>query len=775
MGKTSLALVVLHEPLVASIFGNNRYFVDCGPVDNTLQIVSAALGKTSPNKTAARRNILGVFASAPSLLVLDDFPSSRPDAEEALGFLGGINGLSILLTARGSEHPSGISWTRPFLPPLQPLSADSSMQVFMTISGVVDDRPVTRQLLDSLDHLPLAVTLMASLAQFESPDFLLARWDSEKSAMLTRGHDSPLLSLDASIRVSLHSPVMLNMPNAQRALSLLSILPDGADEDDFALFTSHLSQNRRCVSTVLRTALAHRSGHRILALAPIRAFMLLYHPPDEALARPLYEHYFAAIDSMQAVVLTQTHEVLETVRSELANMNAVVRHALEHSADKRGAVAAALQACRVLGEVGLWTHSQLLPTAIEVARAQGFRELLAACLSLSGAHAFVTAGGRAVSRVLLEEAVDIYKELGDVPGQLQAAISCARACETIPGELDELQVVLQEADRRGDDRLAVKAMTALSRTYRKLPDGRTGRPAALHWLHKALERAQATLSGPDGARIVREIQSSICNTQYECGDLARALPVAIALAAEMDREGQVSKAPYQAFVVANILVLQGRARSALPYATGALNAHRSTGNLLMQSWISSLLGSAHLELGDYARARTFYDDARDLAAQMGDYWSWGKGDALLNYAELAVALGDADSALAHAQAALDVFRRAEYMDDEARAIHVLGKATAVYDAEAAADRFVLAAVLNWRCAEHIELLKNLTSLGRAFLASGDTTASSRVAEALLPSLYRAQLRPLLVEALACLAADASRPHSAVLALRSRRYHEQCER
>lgn len=73
---------------------------------------------------------------------------------------------------RGAERPRGVVWTRPFLQPLGTLDPEAARQTFLDLSDI-DDDPDVDELLRLTDNLPLAVTLMASLASYEGTNGFL--------------------------------------------------------------------------------------------------------------------------------------------------------------------------------------------------------------------------------------------------------------------------------------------------------------------------------------------------------------------------------------------------------------------------------------------------------------------------------------------------------------------------------------------------------------------------------------------------------------------------
>src|SRR4051794_37717862 len=99
---------------------------------------------------------------------------------------------------RGAERPAKVQWTHPFLLPLQPLSAEAAQQTFMEITDNVYRKEEVEKILQFTDNMPLAVDLMAHLSDYEGLTNILARWDIERTALLSVGYDRKS-NLDASI------------------------------------------------------------------------------------------------------------------------------------------------------------------------------------------------------------------------------------------------------------------------------------------------------------------------------------------------------------------------------------------------------------------------------------------------------------------------------------------------------------------------------------------------------------------------------------------------
>src|ERR1700761_7704557 len=213
IGKTALGVSFLHHSSVILHFGDFRWFISCEGIFNAdgLRSVLANIFKLDEKMFISSIRRLASSIDSNMLLMLDNLetpwePKDNQQAvEELLLQLSDVPGLSLVVTLRGSERPSGIAWTRPFLPPLHSLDYEASIQTFTSISDVPEDAPGLKELIDVTDGLPLAITLMATHAQYTSCLLLLNRWNDKRTTMLTRGAHTRLSSIDVSIQMSLES------------------------------------------------------------------------------------------------------------------------------------------------------------------------------------------------------------------------------------------------------------------------------------------------------------------------------------------------------------------------------------------------------------------------------------------------------------------------------------------------------------------------------------------------------------------------------------------
>ncbi|KAJ7691389.1 hypothetical protein B0H14DRAFT_2550557 [Mycena olivaceomarginata] len=292
MGKTSLARAVLHHPDITARYVQNRFFVACNSATTKVELanlIGSHLGlKPAKNLTQA---VLQYFTNnPPSLLILDELETlwepaiSRGDIEELLSLLTGI-------TMRGAEHPAKVQWTRPFLKVLQPLDQEAARCTFVDIADGRHSLVEVDQILSLADNMPLAISLLANLADTEGCSSVLSRWVNEKTSVISEGFDKRS-NLDMSISLSLSSPRIQLLPHSQELLSLLSMLPDGLTEVDLIQCKLPLENILECKTALKSTALAYSDEHqRLKVIMPIREYMQQHQPPGDCLVQSLFKYY----------------------------------------------------------------------------------------------------------------------------------------------------------------------------------------------------------------------------------------------------------------------------------------------------------------------------------------------------------------------------------------------------------------------------------------------------------------------------------------------------
>ncbi|KAJ6543783.1 P-loop containing nucleoside triphosphate hydrolase protein [Mycena vulgaris] len=339
MGKTSLARAVLHHSTVTGKYAHHRFFVACdstSTTDKLVTLIGAHLG-LKPKKYLAK-GILHYFATNPScLLVLDNLETLwesteiRRDIEEFLSLLTDVKHLALIITMRGTERPAYVRWTRPFLPALKPLTQDAARQTFIDIADDCHTSEDINKVLLLTNNMPLAIDLMAHLVESEGCPNVLARWEGEKTSVISDGYDK-LSNLDLSISMSLSSPRITSVPQCLELLSLLSMLPDGLSDIELIQSKLPIKDILRCKVALLSTSLAYSDAHRrYKTLVPIREYMARFYPPMDYLVQGLLNYFHQLLEfEYKHSGTVSVSEVVLRITSNFSNIQGLLLNRLQH-------------------------------------------------------------------------------------------------------------------------------------------------------------------------------------------------------------------------------------------------------------------------------------------------------------------------------------------------------------------------------------------------------------------------------------------------------------
>ncbi|KAJ7264388.1 hypothetical protein C8J57DRAFT_1069998, partial [Mycena rebaudengoi] len=330
MGKTSLAIAALHNPQVEAKY-LHRYFVPChsSPTSTELAVTIADHIGLEKGPNMAKKTVHHFTNAPPSLLALDNLEtpwesiSSRSEVEEFLSLLTDVPHLGLMITLRGSERPSKVRWSRPFLAALEPLSDIAAWQTFIEIADDSHEDGSIKELLELTGNLPLAVVM----PRLEPVTSSLARWKLESTRVLSEGYDQRS-SLDISIMLSYTSPRMT--PGAQELLSILSMLPDGLTDADLVQAKLPIPDILACKATLIQTSLAFVDQDKHLkVLVPIREHILHIHPPGHSLKLKLQEHFHQILDLWNQFKNLNVADINPQISQNLGNFNTVLHDGLE--------------------------------------------------------------------------------------------------------------------------------------------------------------------------------------------------------------------------------------------------------------------------------------------------------------------------------------------------------------------------------------------------------------------------------------------------------------
>jgi hypothetical protein len=231
---------------------------------------------------------------------------------------------------RGAERPAKVQWTRPFLKTLQPLYQEAARLTFADIADSGHNLEEVDQILYLTDNMPLAITLLAHLADSEGCSSVLSRWDKEKTSLISEGFDKRS-NLDMSISLSLSSPRIQLLPHSQELLSLLAMLPDGLTDVDLMQSKLPLENILKCKTALKSTALAYSDEHqRLKVLMPIREYLQQHQPPGDHLIQSLFKYFQEMLKFYTDYMGTQSSSsTISRIKSNLTNIQNVLHWGLK--------------------------------------------------------------------------------------------------------------------------------------------------------------------------------------------------------------------------------------------------------------------------------------------------------------------------------------------------------------------------------------------------------------------------------------------------------------
>ncbi|KAG6848878.1 hypothetical protein H0H93_013227, partial [Arthromyces matolae] len=192
IGKTTLALSVLHDPEIADCYPS-RYFVSC---ETTLDVVSVIGGIADalriPQENRDEHLLETILSSFPNdaLLCLDNLETIWNDktmcAEvERLLLDLEIPKLGLMVTMQGTQRPSKVAWSRPFLSPLQGLDVVTGISIFEQMCSRPPDE-YEKRLLDATGGIPTTILLVCDMLEEgnEISKSLWSWWEEAQSRVV---------------------------------------------------------------------------------------------------------------------------------------------------------------------------------------------------------------------------------------------------------------------------------------------------------------------------------------------------------------------------------------------------------------------------------------------------------------------------------------------------------------------------------------------------------------------------------------------------------------
>ncbi|KAG9000264.1 hypothetical protein FRB94_005579 [Tulasnella sp. JGI-2019a] len=298
IGKTSLVSAVVEHTDVIQCFGSYMHWSCCDEA-------------TSPQL------LVEVIARSSNL----DQPSKDR-----------LQDIKLFLHSATQPRPPILDNSRHQLLPLAVLPAIASRDLYVEIDPKADGDPALETLLSELDHMPLAVTLMAKVgSEGETPTELLKEWRTRGADMMHEEGGDRRTSVNLPIQLSLHSHLMKNNPEALQLLRALAVLPGGIRNDIIPAVVPDILEPKKARSVLLRTSPVYSKAetNSFHMLSPIRTYIAHHHPPTVDIWRGL--HGFGLDYIVQHYPDPWDHKAfIKALAIEDANLEAILLHALQH-------------------------------------------------------------------------------------------------------------------------------------------------------------------------------------------------------------------------------------------------------------------------------------------------------------------------------------------------------------------------------------------------------------------------------------------------------------
>jgi tetratricopeptide (TPR) repeat protein len=324
IGKTSIALAVLHDNRVKQRFGENRRFIRCdqfsASFSHFLNHLSKAVGAGVENPKDLTP--LRPFLSSKEMFIVLDNVESVLDQEgtgareiyAVMEELSQFETVCLCITSRITTVPRHCK--RPVIPTL---SMEAACDIFYGIYNEGGRSGIINNLLERLDFHALSIALLATTASHNTWDYdrLAQEWDARRTQVLRTNYNG---SLAATIELSLASPMFRELgPDARDLLGVIAFFPQGIDGNNLDWLFHTIPDIRNIFDKFCGLSLTYRSHGFIKMLAPLRDHLCHKDPTSSSLLRAIKECYLRRL-SVNVYPGKPGHEEAQWIVSEDANV-----------------------------------------------------------------------------------------------------------------------------------------------------------------------------------------------------------------------------------------------------------------------------------------------------------------------------------------------------------------------------------------------------------------------------------------------------------------------